>query len=48
MKVWTEVLVDSLDFCSEEEHNGVAEGGCVQVRGERVLGLGDTVEQGEQ
>ncbi len=39
--------MDSLDFCNEG-HNGVSEGGCVQVRGERVLGLGDIVEQGEQ
>ena len=36
--------MDVLDFYSEKGHNGVAEGGCVQVRGERVLGLGDIVK----
>ncbi len=43
MRVRTKMLVDSLDFCREEGHNGVAEGGVqegVQVRGERVLGFG--------
>lgn len=39
--------MDFLIFCSEQGHNGVAEGGCIQVMGERVLGLGDGVKQGE-
>lgn len=33
------MLVDFLYFCGKKGHNGVAEGGCVQVR----RGLGDLV-----
>ena len=32
------------DFIDEKGHPGVAEGGCVQVRGERILGLGNFVK----
>jgi hypothetical protein len=36
--------VNVLDFIDEKEHHGVAEGGCVQGRGERILGLGNIVK----
>ena len=38
------MLVDVLDFFIAKGHDGVAEGGCIQVRGKIVLGLGDIVE----
>lgn len=44
MRDCSKVLVDVLNFFSKEGHNGVAEEGCIQLRGEKVLGLGDIVK----
>lgn len=43
MMVSTKVLVGILDFYSENGHNGVGAGGCVEVRVETVPGLDDIV-----
>lgn len=43
MTVSTKVLVGILDFYSENGHNGVGAGRCVQVSVETILGLDDIV-----